>query len=123
MAAVGVPWSANTTPTSRPPAPRGTLLPPSAAPPTGERSERVTVHGNVVVEQILSGANEEPQRYVQTQDEWVTLLTGAAVLDVDGERMDLRPGDWVFLAAAVPHAVVRTDAGTSWLAVHLSPPR
>jgi len=52
----------------------------------------------------------------------VTLLAGAAVLDVDGDRMHLGPGDWAFLPADVPHTVVSTAAGTSWLAVHLHPP-
>jgi cupin 2 domain-containing protein len=74
-----------------------------------------------VVEQILSAASERSRRYVQEQDEWVTLLAGAAVLEVDGERLRLAPGDWVFLPAAVPHTVESTAAGTSWLAVHLFP--
>jgi cupin 2 domain-containing protein len=74
-----------------------------------------------VVEQILSGANERPRSYVQDQDEWVVLLVGAAVLDLDGEPMDLGPGDWAFLPAGVPHTVVSTSAATSWLAVHLHP--
>jgi cupin 2 domain-containing protein len=56
---------------------------------------------------------------VQLQDEWVAVLAGAAVLDLDGERLDLGPGDWAFLPAGVSHTVVETAAGTSWLAVHL----
>jgi cupin 2 domain-containing protein len=74
-----------------------------------------------VIEQILSSADDQPHVYVQDQDEWVTVLAGAAVLDVDGERVDLGPGGWAFLPAGVPHTVVRTAAGTSWLAVHLHP--
>ncbi|MEA2704803.1 MAG: hypothetical protein QOD63_2748, partial [Actinomycetota bacterium] len=50
---------------------RGRLLPPSATPATGERIEEVLRVGNVMVEQILSGAVEAPLDYVQEQDEWV----------------------------------------------------
>jgi cupin 2 domain-containing protein len=49
----------------------------------------------------------------------VVVLDGAAVLEVDGQRLELGPGDWVFLPAGVAHSVVSTDAGTRWLAVHL----
>lgn len=76
-------------------------------------------HRNVVIEQILSGAGETPQHYVQDHDEWVVVLAGAAVLDVDGRRRELAPGDWAFLPATVPHVVVATATGTSWLAVHV----
>jgi cupin 2 domain-containing protein len=78
-------------------------------------------HRNLVVEQILSGHDDAPRTYVQDQDEWVVLLGGAALLDVNGDRIDLGPGDWAFLPANVPHTVVSTSAGTSWLAVHLHP--
>ena len=50
------------------------------------------------------------------------MLAGGAVLEVDGRRLKLAPGDWVFLPAGVPHTVARTAAGTSWLAVHLRDP-
>jgi len=73
----------------------------------------------VTVEQILSGRNDAPQRYLQTDDEWVVVLAGAAVLDVDGQPRAMGPGDWAFLPAGVPHTVVETAAGTNWLAVHL----
>jgi cupin 2 domain-containing protein len=49
----------------------------------------------------------------------VVVLEGAAVVEVDGERLDLAPGDWVLLPAGVPHSVVRTEIGTNWLAVHV----
>jgi cupin 2 domain-containing protein len=73
-----------------------------------------------VIEQILSAATDRPHAHLQDHDEWVAVLAGAAVLEVDGERLDLGAGDWVFLPAGLPHTVVRTAAGTSWLAVHLS---
>ena len=49
------------------------------------------------------------------------LIEGSAVLTVDGEAVALTAGEWVHLPAHLPHAVVRTAAGTRWLAVHLEP--
>ncbi len=43
------------------------------------------------------------------------------MLDVDGQRLTLGAGDWLFLPAGVSHTVVETEAGSSWLAVHLDP--
>jgi cupin 2 domain-containing protein len=102
---------------------RGRLRPSAAAPAAGEELFlELFAHRNLVVEQILSGESSEPAEYLQEQDEWVLLLEGGAALDVGGERVDLAPGDWVFLPAGVPHTVLHTAAGTSWLAVHLHPP-
>ena len=46
---------------------------------------------NLVVEQVLSG-QVEPVDYDQDEDEWAVVLEGAAVLDVDGERVELVEG-------------------------------
>ena len=78
--------------------------------------------GNVVVEQILSGPGVAPEDYLQDQDEWITLLAGAAVLEVGAERVGLGPGDWVLLPAGVPHRLVEVQSGSNWLAVHVHPP-
>jgi cupin 2 domain-containing protein len=98
----------------------GRLRDPAEAPAAGEELFlELLAHRNLVVEQILSGASDEPADYLQEQDEWVVVLAGGAALAVDGEKVELGPGDWVFLPAGVPHTVLRTDAGTCWLAVHL----
>jgi cupin 2 domain-containing protein len=88
-------------------------------PAAGERIEEVLAFGNVVVEQILSGPDVAAEDYLQDQDEWITLLAGAAVLEVGGERVDLGPGDWVLLPAGVPHRLVEVQSGSNWLAVHV----
>jgi cupin 2 domain-containing protein len=72
----------------------------------------------LVVEQIRSGALEAPADYEEEQDEWVVLLAGRAVLVVDGEPVELTPGDWLFLPAGLRHRLVETEPGTSWLAVY-----
>ena len=77
---------------------------------------------NLVVEQILSAAADEPVDHLQDADEWVAVVAGAAVTEVEGECLELGPGHWVFLPARTPPPrVLRTAAGTSWLAVHLAP--
>ena len=99
----------------------GSLRPASDAPAAGERSEAVAAVRQMRVEQILSGQNDVPQDYLQDDDEWVVVLAGIGVVEVDGRQHTLGPGDWAFLPAGVPHRVLRTEAGTSWLAVHLRP--
>jgi cupin 2 domain-containing protein len=100
---------------------RGRLLDPSAAPATGERTTELLRLRNLAVQQILSGEFEEPVDYCQDQVEWVVVLAGSAVLVVDGERLELGPGNWVLLEAGTAHRLEWTEPGTSWLAVHLHP--
>lgn len=100
---------------------RGRLLGGTSAPDHGERVDQVVRVGGVLVEQILSGVVDGPVEFLQDHDEWVAVLGGAAVLEVDGERLDLGPGDWVLLPAATPHRLLHNDPGTNWLAIHLPP--
>ena len=72
-----------------------------------------------MVEQILSGPDVAPEEYLQDQDEWITLLAGAAVLEVGEERVELGAGDWVLLPGGIPHRLVSVAPGSNWLAVHV----
>ena len=78
--------------------------------------ELARVNG-AVVEQILSGRLTVPVDYLQDVDEWVVVLAGRAVLEVDGVRLELATGDWVMLPALTPHRLLETDPGTSWVTV------
>ncbi len=97
---------------------RGRLLPPADAPSVGELSVEIARVGDAVVEQILSGALPGPLVYDQDHDEWVVVLHGGAVLEVNGERFDLRTGDWVLIRAHEIHRLIETLPGTTWLALH-----
>ena len=103
---------------------RGRLRDVSEAPSAGERADEVLTIGGVVLEQILSGRLEGATDYLQEQDEWVVVLSGAATLEVEGETIELADRDWLFLPSRVPHRLVHTEPGTDWLAVHVhrSPP-
>ena len=95
----------------------GRLAPTTAAPAHGEDTIELARASGFSVEQILSGALVAPEGDVQDHDEWVVVLVGGAVLEVDGVAHELGVGDWWLLPAGTPHRVVRTDPGTSWLAV------
>lgn len=97
----------------------GNLFADADAPVQGERFETLLTHKNLVVERILSSAATVPMEYVQTQDEWVALLQGEAILEVAGEAIELRAGGYVFLPAGTPHTVRRVSQGAVWLAIHL----
>lgn len=99
--------------------PNGNLFSDAALPPTGERFDTLLSHRNLVIERILSSAHTVPAEYVQTQDEWVVLLKGEAVLEVAGRRVALTSGDYVFLPSGTGHTVASVSEGTLWLAIHL----
>jgi cupin 2 domain-containing protein len=100
---------------------RGNLFDDAAAPTTGERFETLLTHKNLLVERIVSSAATTPSEYVQDQDEWVVLLNGEATLEVTGQAVELRAGDYLFLPAGTRHVVRRVTDGAIWLAVHLHP--
>jgi len=98
---------------------RGRLRDPAEAPETGERMDVLASSGAWRVEQILSGRLERPVDDRLDHTEWVVVLAGSAELEVDGEAEQMGAGDWRLLRPGVPHRVLSTTPGTSWLAVHL----
>lgn len=99
----------------------GNIFADAAPPGEGERFETILSHRNLVLERIVSSAAITPGAYIQPQDEWVVLIQGDASLKVAGRDVELRPGDYLFLPAGVPHVVERVSDGALWLAVHLFP--
>jgi cupin 2 domain-containing protein len=95
----------------------GRLAGGGAAPVEGETTTELARSACFTVEQILSGRLAAPQTYQQEHDEWVVVLEGGAVLEVDGVTHDLTAGDWWLLLARTPHRLVHTEPGTSWLVV------
>jgi cupin 2 domain-containing protein len=78
----------------------------------GTRIERIVSHGH---------ASPPGFWYDQETHEWVMVLQGRAVLEFeDGERIEMRPGDWVDIPAHRRHRVTWTtpDEPTVWVAVH-----
>ena len=90
----------------------------------GEFFQDLWREGRVRIERILSSATPDPGLYDQEQDEWVLLLEGRAVLELDGERVNLMPGDYLFIPAHTPHRVLETRPAPRclWLAIHFYPP-
>ena len=92
-----------------------------APPLEGERFDVLLRHKGLTIERIVSSPRIAHERYVQAQDEWVVLLQGQAVLDVDGRKVPLTSGDHLLLPAQTPHTVLQVSDGALWLAVHLHP--
>lgn len=78
---------------------------------------------NLQIERIVSKGHVTPadEWYDQTQDEWILLLQGQAILAYEQHSITLTVGDTVFIPAHTKHRVVWTtpDMPTIWLAVHL----
>ncbi len=77
---------------------------------------------HVRIERIVSaGQVSEPGFwYDQAEHEWVCVLQGEGhIAFEDGEVAELKPGDWMNIAAHRKHRVTftRADPSTIWLAV------
>lgn len=84
----------------------------------------VQLHG-ARVERIVSQGQATPagQWYDQDWHEWVLLLHGEALVQLENEDTDrhLGPGDWISLPPHCRHRVQWTppDRVTVWLALHI----
>lgn len=92
-----------------------------------EHFEPLLETGDFRIERIVSFGQSSPPGYWydQEQAEWVMLLQGAARLQLANpdKLVELKPGDWINLAAHEKHRVEWTtpDEPTIWLAIHYSP--
>lgn len=100
---------------------KGNLLSALPADLSVERFEPLVITQHVTIERIISHEHASPANfwYDQTQDEWVLLAQGAAVLEFDNApTLSLSVGDYVFIPAHQWHRVVSTAPETIWLAIH-----
>lgn len=79
----------------------------------------VLSHKNVKIELIRSNNVKNGVLYNQKHDEWVVILEGNAILEVEEIRYNLHKGDSLLIKADTPHSVISTDEKTLWLAVHI----
>ena len=90
---------------------------------SGEVFEDLLNNGNLRVERIISSGQVTPEGtwYDQEQDEWVIVLKGQAVLELEGkDPLTLDPGDYLLLPAHCRHRVIFTTESPEciWLAIH-----
>lgn len=106
----------------------GNLADPTVRPGPGNECfhDLFTAPGGTRVERIVSlGAASPPAFwYEQDWDEFVLVISGAAVLAFpDGTERRMEAGDFAVLPALCRHRVAWTDPDreTLWLAVHMPP--
>jgi len=91
---------------------------------TRERFDELLRAPSVRIERIVSHGQASPPGfwYDQERAEWVVVLSGSAVLALEGEAAPrkLNRGDYLHIPAHCRHRVEATDAHepTVWLAVH-----
>jgi len=89
-------------------------------PEKGEIFTPLLKHKNIQINRIVSSDQPEEKTYLQDEDEWVVVLEGETVLQIEEEQKRLIKGDTLFIPAKTPHTVLSTQQGTLWLAVHIS---
>ena len=75
---------------------------------------------NIKIVRIVSSDNLEIKEYCQEEDEFVILLEGKAVLDLNGKKITLNRGDTLFIPSKTKHRVLTTQKGTLWIAIHFT---
>ncbi len=86
--------------------------------PGRELMDTIYEHEGFRVERIAS--DDCPSGpYLQDEDEWVILIEGDAVLEVDGKEITLNTGDHTFIPKGTKHSVLQTSKNCLWLCVFL----
>lgn len=90
----------------------------------GDVNELVTIMAEAAggrVELIVSSGQTSPEgfMYDQTEDEWVIILQGSAIIEMDEDLYELSVGDTLFIPKRAQHRVAFTSSNPAclWLAV------
>lgn len=77
-------------------------------------------NGSCRIEAIRSSLTSPGEFYNQKEDEWVILIEGEAILEVEGVEYPLHRGDYCFLPKHTPHRVLSTSENALWIGVFSS---
>ena len=91
---------------------------PDTFPDSGETFTPLLEHPNARILRIVSSDDIEPILYDQEEDEWVVVIEGEAVLEIERNETVLHRGESLLIPAHTKHRVLRAERGTVWLAVH-----
>ncbi len=76
---------------------------------------------SVRIERIVSdGHKSEPEFwYEQSENEFVVLLSGSAILEFENTKTNMIPGDYINIPVGIKHRVVATSKAekTIWLCI------
>lgn len=76
---------------------------------------------NITINHIVSNQPESGGWYEQEEDEWLVLLEGEAILEMDAELISLKKGDTLYIPAFQFHRVQKSSSNALWLTVHFNP--
>ena len=92
---------------------------PDTLPASGESFTTLLEHPNARIVRIVSSDDIEPILYDEEEDEWVVVIEGEAVLEIEGHEKIMHRGESLLIPAHTKHRVLKAERGTVWLAVHL----
>lgn len=86
-----------------------------------ERFQTLLQCHNILIERIISPPATRSEPFLQSQDEWIAVLQGWAVIESGGQTVTLNSGDTLFIPSNTPHQVMDTSTTPLciWLAVHI----
>lgn len=87
--------------------------------------ETILTHNNIRIERIISKGQSSPEDfwYDQTENEWILVLAGKAMIKFEDESIiTLHKSDYLLIPANQKHRVEWTDPEqhTIWLAIFFS---
>ncbi|MDR1007928.1 MAG: cupin domain-containing protein [Campylobacteraceae bacterium] len=90
-----------------------------ASPKSGEIFEILHKQKNIEITHIISSSKLQDIEYNQDKDEFVIVLEGETVLEVEGEEVCLKRGEYLFIKAFTKHRILKCKNGTHWFAVYM----
>lgn len=85
----------------------------------GELFETLAKQKNVKIVHIVSSDDLEEKEYFQDEDEFVLILEGEALLEVENEKKLLKKGEYFYIKSHTKHKILSVKNNTHWLAIYI----